>query len=243
MSDRPPQPNADRPDAPATLIPATLIIDLDGTLVDTVADLARALNQLLATQDLPRLPEGTVRKLVGRGVGRLVEWGLEAAGGRPDGQQLPELVQAFKDIYERDPASHSRPYDGVIETLDRWRGEAHTLAVCTNKPQSPSEAILRDLALTPYFAAVAGGDRFAVRKPEAGHLTGTIELAGGDPARCVMIGDSITDLDAARAAGIPIVLVDYGYTATPAAELGADAVVSSFTQIPAVLPGLLDRQA
>ena len=89
--------------------PVTLVIDLDGTLVDTVADLARALNQLLATQDLPRLPETTVRKLVGRGVGRLVEWGVEAAGGRPDGQQLPELIQAFKDVYERDPASHSRP--------------------------------------------------------------------------------------------------------------------------------------
>ncbi len=238
MSDRSSPAPADRLDAPATLV-----IDLDGTLVDTVADLARALNQLLATQDLGRLPESTVRKLVGRGVGRLVEWGLEAAGGRPDGQQLPELIQAFKDIYERDPASHSRPYDGVIETLDRWRGEAHTLAVCTNKPQAPSDLILRDLALAPYFAAVAGGDRFDVRKPEAGHLTGTIELAGGDPGRAVMIGDSITDLDAARAAGIPIVLVDYGYTAQPAADLGADAVVSSFTEIPALLPGLLDAGA
>jgi phosphoglycolate phosphatase len=82
-----------------------------------------------------------------------------------------------------------------------------------------------------------------VRKPEAAHLTGTIELAGGDPARCVMIGDSVTDLDAARAAGIPIVLVDYGYTATPAAELGADAVVGSFTEIPAVLPGLVGGRA
>ena len=238
MSDRPSPAPAERLDAPATLV-----IDLDGTLVDTVADLARALNQLLATQDLGRLPEGTVRKLVGRGVGRLVEWGLEAAGGRPDGQQLPELVQAFKDVYERDPASHSRPYDGVIETLDRWRGEGHTMAVCTNKPQAPSDLILRDLALAPFFQAVAGGDRFAVRKPEAGHLTGTIELAGGDPGRAVMIGDSITDLDAARAAGIPIVLVDYGYTAQPAADLGADAVVSSFTEIPALLPGLLDGGA
>ncbi|MBK1670844.1 phosphoglycolate phosphatase [Rhodovibrio sodomensis] len=235
MSDRPSNATADRLDAPATLV-----IDLDGTLVDTVADLTRALNQLLAAQDLVRLPENTVRKLVGRGVGRLVEWGLEAAGGRPDGRHLPELVQAFKDIYGRDPASRSRPYDGVIETLDRWRAEGHTMAMCTNKPQAPSDLILRDLALAPYFAAVAGGDRFAVRKPEAGHLTGTIELAGGDPARCVMIGDSITDLDAARAAGIPIVLVDYGYTAQPAATLGADATVSSFTEIPALLPGLVD---
>jgi len=238
MSDRPSQPTAERLAAPATLV-----IDLDGTMVDTVADLSRALNQLLATQDLGGLAEGTVRKLVGRGIGRLVEWGIEAAGGRPDGQQLPELVQAFKDIYERDPAGHSVPYDGVIETLARWRGEAHTMAVCTNKPQHASELILRDLALAPYFQAVAGGDRFETRKPDGRHVTGTIELAGGDPERAVMIGDSITDLDAARAAGIPIVLVDYGYTAQPAADLGADAVVSSFTEIPALLPGLLDGRA
>jgi phosphoglycolate phosphatase len=234
MSDRPSRTAANRLAAPATLI-----IDLDGTLVDTVADLARALNQLLATQELGRLPDSTVRKLVGRGVGRLVEWGMEAAGARADGRQLPELVQAFKDIYGRDPVSHSRPYDGVIETLDRWRAETHTMAVCTNKPQAPSDRILRELALMPYFEAVAGGDRFDVRKPDGRHITGTIELAGGDPARSIMIGDSITDVDAARDAGVPIVLVDYGYTAQPAANLGADAVVSSFTEIPPLLPDLL----
>ncbi|MBK1696121.1 HAD hydrolase-like protein [Rhodovibrio salinarum] len=227
-------PTADRLDAPATLI-----IDLDGTLVDTVADLTTALNRLLASLDLCALSEVTVRKLVGRGVGQLVAWGIEAAGGRPDGQQLPELVQAYKDIYERDPVSHSSPYPGVLDTLARWQSETHTLAVCTNKPQVPSDKILRELALMPYFAAVAGGDRFKVRKPDGGHITATIELAGGDPERAVMIGDSRTDLDAARDASVPIVLVDYGYTAQPAADLGADAVVSSFTEIPALLPGLL----
>jgi phosphoglycolate phosphatase len=219
--------------------PATLLIDLDGTLVDTAADLTAALNRLLASLDLTQLPESTVRRLVGHGAARLVEWGIAAAGGRPDGQRLPERVQMFLDIYGRDPAARSRPYDGVIDTLDRWRRAGHRLAVCTNKPQAPSEAILRDLALMPYFAGVAGGDRFDVKKPAGGHLTRTVELVGGRIDRTVLIGDSQTDLDAGRAAGLPVVLVDYGYASQPVAELGADAVVSSFTEIPDLLPELL----
>jgi phosphoglycolate phosphatase len=236
MTDRPADPAASPPANPT---PTTLVIDLDGTLVDSVADLTAAMNRLLASLDLPKLHEATVRQLVGRGVARLVEWSLEAAGEAPNGQRLPELVRAFLDIYGRDPAQRTRPYPGVVETLQRWRAEGNRMAVCTNKPQVPSEKILQALELAPYFDAVAGGDRFSVKKPNGHHVTGTIDLAGGAQNRTVYIGDSQTDLDAARAAGVPVVLVNYGYSAQPVEKLGADAVVSSFTEIPALLPGLL----
>ncbi|WP_206607866.1 HAD-IA family hydrolase [Ferruginivarius sediminum] len=219
-----------------------LLCDLDGTLVDTVADLTVALNRLLTERGLGTLPQRRVRGLVGRGAARLVESGLAEMGGAvgPDG--LSACVARFLEIYEAAPAVHSRPYPGVIETLTSLRAAGWRLGVCTNKPQAPSEAILDAFELSPFFEAVGGGDRFPVRKPDGGHLHATLELImGGDAkaARAVLVGDSRTDLDAARNARLPVVLVDYGYTDVPAAELGGDAVISSFAALPEALEGIV----
>lgn len=221
----------------------TLLIDLDGTLVDTVADLTVALNHLLTDEGHAPLPESTVRKLVGRGAPKLVEGGFESLGVEIEPHRLEALVKRFLDVYEAAPAAHSRPYPGVEDTLLAWRRGAHTLAVCTNKPQTSSEIILRELGLADHFAAVGGGDRFSVRKPHGGHLHETVALAGGALERTVMIGDSATDLEAARHAGVPVVLVDYGYSNAPVRSLGADAVVSEFKSIPEILPTLMRAPA
>lgn len=221
----------------------TLLIDLDGTLVDTVADLTVALNRLLTDEGHDPLPESTVRKLVGRGAPKLVERSFDSLGVEIAPQRLQPLVKRFLEVYEAAPAAHSRPYHGVEDTLLSWRRDGHTLAVCTNKPQTSSEIILREMGLADHFAAVGGGDRFSVRKPHGGHLHETVALAGGSIERAVMIGDSATDLEAARHAGVPVVLVDYGYSNAPVRSLGADAVVSEFASIPGILPRLMHAPA
>lgn len=221
-----------------------LLCDLDGTLVDTVADLTVALNRLLAERGLPPLGEGTVRRLVGRGAARLVARGLDAAGGPVSDDELAPLVHRFLEIYEAAPAATSRPYPGVVECLERLAAEGWRLGVVTNKPQAPSEAILQALGLGRFFEAVAGGDRFPVRKPDGGHIRATLELMGAAPARAALVGDSETDLAAGRDAGVPVVLVDYGYSEVPAARLGPERVISGFGELPQVLAelGLARRQ-
>lgn len=218
-------------------IQPVLLCDLDGTLVDTAADLTDSLNRLLAEHGLAPLPERRVRHLVGRGAGRLVEAGLAEAGAPADGDALPAYTARFLDIYEAAPAARSRPYPGVSGTLESLRATGWRLGVCTNKPQALSEAVLRELGLLDLFEAVGGGDRFPVRKPDGAHLHAILELMGAGAAaeHAVLVGDSRTDVRAARDAGVPVVLVDYGYTDTPADQLGGDAVISEFAALPQTL--------
>jgi phosphoglycolate phosphatase len=218
-----------------------LLCDLDGTLVDTVADLTAALNRLLDERGLGTLSEQRVRGLVGRGAARLVESGLAEIGDTVEPNELETCVARFLEIYEAAPSVHSRPYPGVIETLTSLCAAGWRLGVCTNKPQAPSEAILDAFELSPFFEAVGGGDRFPVRKPDGGHLHATLDLMGDGaaPAHAILVGDSRADLDAARDANLPVVLVDYGYSDVPALELGGDAVISSFAALPDALGRIL----
>ena len=211
-----------------------LLFDLDGTLVDTAPDLAGALNGVLREHGRETLEVDQVKILVGDGAVAMIERGFEASGGLPD--TIENLRLRFLEIYAATLTRHSRPYPGVVATLERFHSAGHPMAVCTNKPQAPSEAILDGLDLVRFFGATAGGDRFPVRKPDAGHITGLLELIGASAA--VMIGDSMNDVAAARAADIPVIAVSYGYTVLPAAEFGADAVVDSFDEIPAALAAL-----
>ena len=213
-----------------------LLFDLDGTLVDTAPDLAGALNGVLREHGRETLEVDQVKILVGDGAVAMIERGFEASGGLPD--TIENLRLRFLEIYAATLTRHSRPYPGVVATLERFHSAGHPMAVCTNKPQAPSEAILDGLDLVRFFGATAGGDRFPVRKPDAGHITGLLELIGASTSAAVMIGDSMNDVAAARAADIPVIAVSYGYTVLPAAEFGADAVVDSFDEIPAALAAL-----
>jgi phosphoglycolate phosphatase len=215
----------------------TLLIDLDGTLVHSLPDLATALNRLLAGEGWPELAQDEVRTMVGDGVVKLVERGYEARGGLPEGE-LNGRVARFLELYDEVMTDETRPYPGVPETLAELREAGWRLAVCTNKPEAASHKVLRNLGLSDHFQAVTGGDSFTVKKPDAGHLLGTLQRLGAEPADAILMGDSPTDLQAARNAGLPVILVSYGYSRVPIAQLEPDAVIDSFAELPDALAKL-----
>ncbi len=224
---------------PNALAGATLAFDLDGTLVDTAPDLVGALNSVLHEQRLPALPLRTARVMVGRGARALIEQGFSAAGAPLDEAATPALVARFIEIYRARIADESRPFDGVETCLDALAGAGATLVVCTNKPTDLSLALLDALDLTRRFAAVIGPDLAPAPKPDARHLLHAIEAVGGAPQRALMIGDSATDIGAAHAAGVPSVVVSFGYTEIPAADLGGDHLIDSFAELPSLAARLL----
>ncbi|HTR16148.1 MAG TPA: phosphoglycolate phosphatase [Acetobacteraceae bacterium] len=214
----------------------TLILDLDGTLLDSLPDLAAALNGLLTARGLAPLTEPEVRAMIGDGVRALVQRGLAAREAALD----PDAVSAFLAIYEPDVAARTRPYPGIEAALARLAAEGWRLAVCTNKPEAAARALLDALGLMPYFAAIGGGDTFPERKPHPGHVLGTLRAAGGDPARAIMVGDLPHDIAAARAAGLPCIYVTWGYGSAEAGQR-ADAVIDRAKDLPAAAARLLGR--
>jgi phosphoglycolate phosphatase len=209
-----------------------VVFDLDGTLVDTAPDLGGALNRLLAEHG--RVPIGAdgIRRMIGDGAAKLVERGFAATGGLP--AALPSLVERFLAIYEPNIAETSRPFPGVVETLERLKAAGLRLGVCTNKPDEATRRLLAALDLSRHFTAVSGGD-VPARKPDARHLLGVLRDLDASPTRSLMVGDSPNDVAAARNAGVPVVVVSFGYTTTPAAQLGADRLIDDFAALPEIL--------
>lgn len=213
--------------------------DLDGTLVDTAPDLIGALNQCLDREGLPRRPVSAARHLVGRGARYLIEHGFREAGAALDPERLPVLEDQFVADYRARIAAESRPFPGCEAALEALAGQGARLAVCTNKRTSLAVPLLDALGLSGWFATVAGGDLVARGKPDPALLRLAVEQAGGSPGRAVMVGDAATDTGAARAAGVPCVVVGWGYTETPPAALGGDLVIDAFAQLPAAVRRLL----
>jgi len=210
-----------------------LIFDLDGTLVDSVPDLEAALNETLREVGGPALARAAVRGMVGDGTAALVARAL-AASGLPDAM-LADRLSRFLALYEAAPAVRSRTYPGVIETLAALRRDGRRLAICTNKPQRATLAVLRGLALDGFFMAVVGGDVLPVRKPDPGHLLGAVTALGATADEAAMIGDNEHDVAAANSAGIPIVLARYGYARVPLATLSASCQIDDFRALPDAL--------
>lgn len=215
-------------------LPATIVFDLDGTLVDTAPDLCAALNHALAVLDRPPIPAADVRHLVGHGARKLLERGLAASG-----VSTPELVEAgfpaFLGFYAAHIADGSRPYPGVEAALDALAAAGCTLAICTNKPATLSAALVTALGWDGRFAANLGFDSVPAPKPDPGHLLAAIAAAGGDPATTVFVGDSITDTMTAQAANIRVIAVSFGFSDRPVAELGADIIIDHYdTLLPAL---------
>jgi phosphoglycolate phosphatase len=216
-----------------------IAFDLDGTLVNTAPDLMNTLNTVLGEEGLPPLPLEMAPLLVGRGAKVMLERGF-AADGKPLGEpDASRLFTRYIDEYLAHICDHSHPYPGVLDALDRFEAEGATLAVCTNKRTDLSLAVLDALDLTRRFKVVVGADLAPRPKPDASHLLHTIDLAGGDPKRAVMVGDSINDVLAAKNAEIPVVVVSYGYTDVPARDLGGDALIDHFDELYAPLLKLL----
>jgi phosphoglycolate phosphatase len=227
----------------------TVVFDLDGTLVDTAPDLIATLNTILGREGLPPIGFEAARNMVGGGARHMIERGLAAAPSLPSPASgggsgwgpadLERLCGQFIEHYAAHIADHSRPFPGVEAALDALVRGGCRLAVCTNKLEWLALRLLGALGLTDRFAAICGADTFGVQKPDAAILHGTIARAGGRSDAAVMVGDSITDIAVARAAGIAVIAVDFGYSETPVAELAPDRIVSRFELLPEAVFALL----
>ena len=213
-----------------------LIFDLDGTLVDTAPDLLGATNAVLAARGRPAIDTSTLRHMVGFGAKSLIGQAMEASGAPVADEEMAPLLDIFLDHYRSHIADFSRSFPGVETTLARLKQDGARLGVLTNKPQELTDLLLPRLKLDGYFGAVYGAGRKPYSKPDPRIFHDVVTDLAGGPA--VMIGDSITDLNTARAAGVPAILLSYGYTPVPAGELGADAVLDDFAALPDALKAL-----
>ncbi len=170
--------------------PATLVFDLDGTLVDSAPDLMGTLNSILGDEGVAPLPVEKAHSLLSAGARALIERGLATAGRQVDEARMEQLFRAFLDGYEARIADETRPFEGVEAVLRHLSARGDTLAICTNKMERHSHLLLEALGLKPHFAAICGRDTFPYFKPDARHLTLTVEKANGVIARTFMIGDS-----------------------------------------------------
>jgi phosphoglycolate phosphatase len=210
-----------------------LIFDLDGTLADTAPDLLGATNAVLAARGRPMLDLAHLRHMVGFGARALIFQAMEASGAPVTEEEMPALVEIFLAHYRAHIADGSRLFPGVARTLASLKAGGARLAVLTNKPQELTDPLLPLLGLSGMFTAVYGAGRKAYTKPDPRIFHDVVADCGG--GRAVMIGDSITDLNTARAAGAPCVLVSYGFTPVPAKDLGGDVVIDDFTALPQAL--------
>jgi phosphoglycolate phosphatase len=205
-----------------------LVLDLDGTLAETAPDLIDALNHVLARDGIAPVPVEAARSLLGAGGRALIERGYARAGRELPKARLDALFVDFLEFYNAHIADKSTLFPGVRASLDRFRADGWRLAVCTNKLEHSSNLLLGRLGVLDYFAFVCGQDTFGVAKPDPKPLLETVARAGGLREHSVMVGDSVTDIRTAQAAGIPVVAVDFGYTDVPVSELGPDRVISHF---------------
>ncbi|HVV62249.1 MAG TPA: HAD family hydrolase [Pseudolabrys sp.] len=223
--------------------PATIVFDLDGTLVDTAPDLIDTLNVVFAREGLPPVPFDTGRNLIGGGIKAMIVRGLEAERRAAGPAEIERMFADFVAHYSDHIADRSRAFAGLEPALDLLARRQFRLAVCTNKLERLSLKLLGALNLAERFAAICGHDTFGVQKPEPAILLRTIAAAGGDPRRSIMIGDSLTDIRTARAAQIPIVAVDFGYSEPPVAEFGPDRTISAYEQLPGAIAELIAASA
>jgi phosphoglycolate phosphatase len=208
-----------------------VIFDLDGTLVDTAPDLIDSLNHTIAVADLEPVTFADLTHLVGQGARVMIRRAFELRKVELSDSETETLLERFMEHYRDNMPGQSQPFPGVVDCLDRLSAAGMRLAICTNKLEDMALPLIEKLGLTDRFAAITGGDTFPLRKPDASHIYGTIERAGGNKTRSIMIGDSINDILAARNAEIPSVAVDFGYSDVPVETLSPSRVISHFDQL------------
>jgi phosphoglycolate phosphatase len=213
--------------------PDMILIDVDGTLVDSVPDLAYCVDTMMAELDRPPHGEARVREWVGNGVERLVRRALVGAlNGEPEDADFERAYPLFLDLYAENTSKRSCLYPGVREGIDRLKSGGYSLGCVTNKAAQFTEPLLKDLGLYNDFSIVISGDTLSKKKPDPAPLLHAAEFFGCEPARALMIGDSVSDVAAARAAGFQIVCMSYGYNhGVDIREAAPDAVIDSFVEI------------
>lgn len=210
----------------------TIAFDLDGTLIDTAPDLIDTLNVTLVREGLRTVRFEDARPMIGGGARSMIERALATDGIQTTKTDVDRMFKGFIEHYAEHIADRSRPFPLLEQTLDRLAAEGHCLAVCTNKIEWLAVKLLKALNLDQRFACICGQDTFKVMKPNPDILLGTIKRAGGSPKLAVMIGDSGTDICTARAAKVPVIAVDFGYTEAPIETLHPDRIISSYADLP-----------
>lgn len=219
----------------------TIVFDLDGTLVDTAPDLIGTLSWLLEAEGLDPVDLDAARDLIGHGMKPMIEKALRRQGRGQTTDEVEAVYGRYVAAYEARISRESRPFPHILDALDRLASEGFRLAVCTNKIERLAVLLLDQLGMRTRFSVVTGADTFSVRKPHPDHLLLTIDRAGGDRSKAVMIGDSETDIATAQAAGLPVVAYAGGYTAVPLPQLNPDVILDTYADLVPTLHRLFQR--
>jgi phosphoglycolate phosphatase len=216
-----------------------VIFDLDGTLVDTAPDLARATNHVLALEGRRPVDVEEVRMMVGQGARRLIARGFERTGTPVGAEHLDRLFEAFIDYYSANIAVESRLFPGALEVLERCRGEGIALGICTNKLEGLSRLLIKELGLEGFFGSIVGQDTVKAAKPDPRPYREALRQLGMTNGRSVLVGDSETDVLTARAAGVPIIGMSFGYTERPVSDFRPDHLAETYDVLwPAIVAAL-----
>jgi len=217
----------------------TIVFDLDGTLIDTAPDLIRATNHVLVDVGFEPVATDFIRPFISFGTRRMIEEGVRHQGSTLSDTQHDAMFKDLIAFYTQNMTVESVPFPGMIDALGALNARGHTIAICTNKLEGMAKQLMKELGLDHHFKTITGRDTFPVCKPDPEHLFGAIRYAGGDPARSVMVGDSTTDYATAKAAGVPIIGVTFGYTDVPMADLECEGLISHYSQFTETLDRII----
>ena len=212
-----------------------LIFDLDGTLINSLPDVCASINSVLSDMGHRKLTLNETKNMVGWGGRVLVEKALETTGNKFTEDDINRFLEKFIDIYSKNPNDHSSVFPGVLSMLEKFKSDKIRMGICTNKPTATTPPVLRSLGLDHFFDVVSCGDAVPHKKPDGRHVSMVVEQLGATNKTSVMIGDSESDITAAIDAGVRSVAVTFGYAHIPCDELGADALIDHFDDLPQAL--------
>ncbi len=218
-----------------------IVFDLDGTLVETAPDLHRATNEIMRQEGLAEVDLAKTRAFVGQGAKALIKRGAALSDVTFSEEKLDQLTQQFIDIYQSDIAAKSYLYKNVEAALDALESEGAQFCVCTNKKTHLAIKLLETLNIAERFKSIVGADSAIHKKPHQQHYLQAIEEANGNPQKSIMIGDSISDVGAARNAGAPVVIVSFGYTDIAPRDLGPDAIIDNYSELVDTIRSIVEK--
>lgn len=226
--------------ARAQMWPEAVVFDLDGTLVDSAPEIAEGINAAMATIDVPAFPLDAVRAMIGQGPRVALGRALAAVGREAEPPLVSRLLAIYTDVAAAAARRGNGLYPGAIELLADLGAAGTRLGLCTNKPQPTTDIAIAALGIARHFGSVVGAREGIPLKPAPDMLAAVLS-ALGEPESSIMIGDSAADIGVARAVGIPVIAVSYGYAHGPVAALGADIVVERLADVPAALAAIAAR--